>query len=116
ARRALGNAKFVFPSNMASSGHIEGARPWTDMVTEATGIEFSLHDLRRTFVTVAESADISVYALKALVNHSLGAGVTESYIGMTPERLREPTQKIADKIKALCGITSPEGGKVAALR
>ncbi|HEY7413906.1 MAG TPA: tyrosine-type recombinase/integrase [Ktedonobacteraceae bacterium] len=101
ARRALGNANFVFPS-YGRSGHIEGGRPWTTMVTAATGIKFTLHDLRRTFVTVAESTDLSHYALKALVNHSLGTGTTESYIKMGPERLREPVQKVADKIKALC--------------
>ena len=78
-------------------------------MTEATGIEFSLHDLRRTFVTIAESTDISVHALKALVNHSLGGGVTESYIKMTPERLREPVQKVTDKMKELCGIAPSEG-------
>jgi integrase len=109
-RRQIGNAKFVFPS-YGSSGHIEGARPWTDVVREATGIEFTLHDLRRTFVTYAESTDISVYALKALINHSLGAGVTEGYIDMKPERLREPVQKVCDKIKALCRV--PMSAKVA---
>ena len=79
----------------------------------ATGIEFGMHDLRRTFVTVAESTDISVYALKALVNHSLGTGVTESYINMTPERLREPAQKVCDKLCALCGVDVPTGNVLA---
>jgi hypothetical protein len=84
-------------------------------VRAATGIEFGMHDLRRTFVTVAESCDISMYALKALVNHSLGTGVTESYINMTPERLREPAQKVCDKLCILCGVTAPAGGNVALL-
>jgi integrase len=115
ARRQLGNATYVFPS-YARSGHIQDARAWTDVVTATTGIEFCLHDLRRTFITVAESADISVMALKALVNHSLGAGVTESYIKMSAERLREPAQKVCDKLKALCGIVQPGGDKVTPLR
>ena len=59
ARRQLGDAKYVFPS-YGRNGHIEDARAWIDAVTAATGIEFSMHDLRRTFLTVAESADISV--------------------------------------------------------
>jgi integrase len=108
ARRALGNAKFVFPS-YGRSGHIEEARAWLEAVREVTGIEFSTHDLRRTFITVAESCDISVYALKALVNHSLGAGVTESYIKMTAERLRKPAQVVCDKLKALCAVAEPVG-------
>jgi len=109
ARRALGNATYIFPS-YSRKGHIQTARPWTDMVTEATGIEFSLHDLRRTFVTVAESADISVHSLKALVNHSLGSGTTESYIKMTAERLREPVQKVCEKLKELCGVAELSKG------
>jgi integrase len=108
ARRQLGNATFVFPS-YGRSRHVEDPRAWIDAVTAATGIEFSIHDLRRTFLTVAEAADISVLALKALVNHSLGVGVTESYINMTAERLREPAQRVCDRLKPLCGITPPEG-------
>ena len=108
ARRQLGNATYVFPS-YGRSGHIEEARAWLDTVREATGIEFSTHDLRRTFITVAESCDISVYALKALVNHALGGSVTEGYIHMTASRLRKPAQRVTDKLKTLCGITEPSG-------
>jgi hypothetical protein len=111
ARRALGNATFVFPSH-SRSGHIEEARAWLDAVSEATGIEFSMHDLRRTFVTVAESCDISMYALKALVNHSLGTGVTESYIKMDAERLREPAEKVCNRLSALCGVKKASAGNL----
>jgi integrase len=116
ARRQLGNANYVFPS-YGRNGHIEGARPWTDMVTKKTGIEFTLHDLRRTFVTVAESTEMSMYALKALVNHALGTSVTEKYLAMAPDRLREPAQKVCDRLKVLCGIDAPFDSKVvSALR
>jgi hypothetical protein len=71
------------------------------------------HDLRRTYVTVAENTDISVLALKALVNHSLGDDdVTAGYVQMTVERLREPAQRVADRLKALCGIGTIEEGSV----
>jgi integrase len=72
-------------------------------VAEATGIRVSAHDLRRTYITVAESADISPLAMKALVNHSLGNDVTSGYVVMTAERLREPAQRVADRLKTLCG-------------
>ena len=49
------------------------------------------------------------------MNHSLGSGVTEGYIKMTPERLRGPAQQVADKLKALCGV-APPSGNVTALR
>src|SRR6516165_8039927 len=74
ARRALGNARFVFPAN-SKSGHIEEPRAALDLVAAATGIAVSVHDLRRTFISTAESVDISPIALKALVNHAVGGDV-----------------------------------------
>ena len=56
------------------------------------------HDLRRTYVTVAENTDISALALKALVNHSLGDDVTAGYVQMTVDRLRDPAQRVADRL------------------
>ena len=108
ARRAAGDAKFIFPSNSAS-GHVEEPKFPLRLVAAACGIEISAHDLRRTFITIAESADISPLALKALVNHALGSDVTSGYVQMTTERLREPAQKITDKMKELCGIAPLEG-------
>lgn len=64
-------------------------------VKESTGIDFCIHDLRRTFATVAESLDIPAYALKRLLNHADGSDVTAGYIVANVERLREPMQKVA---------------------
>jgi len=77
-----------------------------DKIKEQTGIHFTLHDLRRTFITIAESLDISYYALKSLVNHKIsnGGDVTAGYIIPNPERLRGPVQKIADYILAQAGV------------
>lgn len=69
ARRAIGRGEFVFPAE-GKHGHIAEPKYPLGLVADATGIRVSAHDLRRTFVTVAESADISPIALKALVNHS----------------------------------------------
>lgn len=74
-------------------------RKWCAKVTEASGIEFIQHDLRRTFITIAESLDISYYALKRLVNHKADkTDVTEGYIQLDAERLRKPMQAITDHI------------------
>ena len=112
-RRALGDATFVFPG---PAGHITDASFPLNAVAETTGIKVSAHDLRRTFITFAESADISPLALKALVNHSLGKDVTAGYVQMTTERLREPAQRVCDKLKELCGIAPPAGENVAKLK
>jgi len=65
-------------------------------ITKASGVSFCIHDLRRTFATVAESLDIPAYALKRLLNHANGTDVTAGYIVANVERLREPMQKITD--------------------
>jgi hypothetical protein len=96
----------VFPAN-SKSGHLEEPKFSLRLVADLTGILVSAHDLRRTYVTVAESTDISPLALKALVNHSLGGDVTSGYIVATVERLREPAQRVADRLKELCGIGAP---------
>jgi hypothetical protein len=51
-------------------------------------------------------------ALKVLVGHSLG-DVTGGYVVMTVERLREPAQKVADRMKELCHIAPTGSGNVA---
>lgn len=87
---------WVFPAESAS-GHLEEPR------LEVSGVDWSPHDLRRTFITVAESLDISHYALKALVNHSLpNNDITGAYISMDVERLRTPMQAITDSLLTIC--------------
>jgi integrase len=92
---------YVFPSR---GGHIVEPRAGLERVAVVTGIHISAHDLRRTFITVAESADISPLALKALVNHSIGQDVTAGYVRITAERLREPAQRVCDRLMELCGV------------
>jgi len=72
------------------------------------GISFCLHDLRRTFVTVAESLDISYAALKKLLNHADGNDVTGGYLQITTDRLRDPMERISSKLMELMGIPVPE--------
>jgi integrase len=72
-------------------------------VTDRSGVEFTLHDLRRTFTTLAESLDIPAYALKRLLNHRVSAAdVTD--IVHDVERLRRPMQAITDYLLSAGGI------------
>jgi hypothetical protein len=88
-----------------------------EQIAKTCGFYVSCHDLRRTFVTVAESCDISPIALKALVNHTLGnSDVTSGYIQITVERLREPAQRVADRFKVLCQIEPVACENVTVLR
>ena len=94
-RLPLVDGEYVFPGT-GEHGHLIEPRPQMDKIVERSGVTFTLHDLRRTYITVAESLDISAYALKRLVNHSVGNDVTAGYIISDVERLRAPMQKITD--------------------
>lgn len=95
ARKARTKSDFVFPAPSAT-GHIMETRKQIDKVVASSGIHFTIHDLRRTFITMAESLDIPAYALKRLLNHKMHNDVTAGYIVTDVERLRRPMQKITD--------------------
>lgn len=95
--------EYVFP-NLTGTGSINDQRKQMDHVTNESGVKFTIHDLRRTFITIAESLDISAYALKRLLNHKMSGDVTAGYIIMDPERLRIPMQKITDHLLKRMGV------------
>ena len=66
-------------------------------IAQTSGVPFSPHDLRRTFITTAERLDISMIAIKRLVNHT-GSDVTSGYVVMDIERLRAPMERIASAL------------------
>lgn len=86
---------WVFPSPV-SNGPLKEPRTAIDRVIAQTGITFQLHDLRRTFITIAEALDIPAYALKRLLNHKYSNDVTAGYIVPSIQRIREPMQQITD--------------------
>jgi integrase len=94
---------YVFPGE-GRTHHIVEPRKQILRVCRDSGVDFRLHDLRRTFATIAESLDIPAYALKRLLNHKMSADVTAGYIIADVERLREPMQKITDYVLKAAGI------------
>ena len=94
-RRALTDSPFVFPGTGKTSYINNHNKPMAKVV-ERSGVAFTLHDLRRTFITIAESLDISAYALKRLLNHKMTNDVTAGYIITDVERLREPMHRITE--------------------
>lgn len=90
---------FVFPSR-SEWGYLVEPKSAIARVGELSGVEFSLHDLRRTFITIAESLDIPAYALKRLLNHKDPNDVTAGYIISDVNRLRKPMEAIAAFITA----------------
>ena len=96
-RKKLAFNEYVFPGKDGKGFLVEPKRGMQKVI-EQSGIHFIIHDLRRTFITTAESLNISFYAIKRLVNHKLNNEITERYIVSDIERLREPMQKITDKL------------------
>lgn len=96
-RRRMSLSEYVFPGSRGVSC-INDPRKQVIKVREVTGIDFTLHDLRRTFITIADSIEISHYCLKRIVNHSESGDVTEGYIISGIERLREPMEIVDSKI------------------
>lgn len=101
------NSPFVFPST-GVKGYMNDPRDQMQKVIDDSGVKFTPHDLRRTFITVAESLDISAYALKRLLNHKMNNDVTAGYIINDVERLRAPMQSITDYLRMQMNMNSEE--------
>ena len=93
-RQEKDNSEYVFPST-GKGGYIIEPRKQTAKVIADSGVIFTIHDLRRTFITIAESLDISAYAVKRLINHKMTNDVTAGYIVSDVERLVNPCNKSA---------------------
>ena len=83
------DTEFLFPGP-GKAGHFDNPHKPAQRIIEASDIEFSPHDLRRTFASIAESLDVPGYALKRLLNHRNEGDVTAGYIVIDVERLRAP--------------------------
>ena len=89
--------EFVFPGRYGR-GRYDDPRTMINQVKRQTGIDFTSHDLRRTFLTAASNLDVSDYVIKRLGTHSIDSDVTGGYIRLSAERMREPAQKVENMI------------------
>lgn len=95
--------EYVFPGQGEKYRYIRDVRHHMDLVTESSKVKFMLHDLRRTFLTIADAQDLSAYAIKKLANHKMATDVTAGYIVSDVERLRDPMNKIHKFIETKVG-------------
>jgi integrase len=63
-----GEGEYVFPGT-GQAGYLMEPKKQLAKVTADSKVSFTLHDLRRTFASIADSLDIPAYALKRLLNH-----------------------------------------------
>ena len=94
---------WVFPSASSRTGYFVKLTYFHRRISEAGGAKFWFHAMRNCFITVAERELMLPHALtKRLVNHAPPNDVTEGYASdWTIGQLREPAQRIADRIEAL---------------
>ena len=107
SRKAATDSEYVFAGD-GKAGYLIEPRRQVQKVIELSGVSFTLHDLRRTFFTLAESIDISAYALKRLVNHKMSNDVTAGHIVRDVERLRKPMEQISTRLQQYFGINEAE--------
>ena len=102
--------RWVFPST-GGSGHAVELQHLYRRISRAAGTKFWFHGLRNVFITVAERELMLPRSLtKRLVNHARGSDVTESYAAdWSVEQLREPAQRIADRIDELARGVATNG-------
>lgn len=110
------NNNYVFPA--AKGGRITDPRRAIDKIVEKTNsgdninekpIEFTCHDARRTFATLAELSGVGTYILKRLMNHKSARNYkspdqTQGYLIFPVEELLEPARIIETKILKEAGL------------
>jgi len=100
-RRKMGtDSLFVFPGGGAG-GYIVEPKRALNTIRKESGVSFTIHDIRRTFTTIAEQI-VPVYTLKRLMNHATGGDVTaHHYVGTDEGTLRKHMQAVSDRIMEL---------------
>jgi integrase len=80
-------------------------RASVERIGQGIGLDWHLHDLRRTFATCATRAGVEEGVLKALMNHSTSGNVTaRHYVQRDIEDLRPAMQAIEDHFLKLWGV------------
>ncbi len=96
---------YLFPANN-KSGHIKDHRKAIKEIADDCGVNFSLHDLRRTFSCIIDhhlGQSFTPYTIKRLLNHAQ-SDVTAGYIRFGVDDLRRPMQMIEDYILRQAGV------------
>jgi integrase len=94
-----GGCKWTFEGDKAGKSMTTPIKP-IKAVIDSTGVEFSPHDCRRTFATIAEAVNLPMSMIKRLMNHVTTNDVTGGYIVTEEETLRMAINKVADYIQA----------------
>ena len=97
-QRETGNHVYTL-AGTGKNSIMETPRRQIDLVIEKTGVQFSPHDLRRTFATIGEAALLPESIIKRLLNHSTDNNVKTGYIRTEHNTKRQAIERIADFIQ-----------------
>ncbi len=92
---------FVFPADNAQ-GHLMNHRKGLRAIVQASGVQFTPHDLRRTFATIASEklgGERSYFLVARLLNHRK-SDVTSRYVQVPLSSLRQAMQTIENAVVA----------------
>jgi integrase len=89
------SSPYVFPSRHDDHQPMTEPKSQLAAICKATGLKFTLHDLRRTFATHASAFGMSHDIIKRALNHKSG-DVTEGYIVPQIDAIRPVFEKVAE--------------------
>lgn len=95
---------YVFPGKNAGTHIAANSRGYKE-VCKQTGIEFTLHDVRRTTACLLDSLDVPRERISQILNHR-DKSTTGRYVVHDAERLRKPLQRLTDYILSEADLAS----------
>lgn len=100
-----GKREWIFPGQYGSQ-YITSCYRAAKLVTKETGIVFTPHTLRRTFVSLATHPDVGADELeiKGILNHATTSVTWRHYLRPNPERLRPVIQAVTDLVLREAGV------------
>ena len=89
------DSAYIFPSRYDDEKHMTEPKSQLAAVCKATGLKFTLHDLRRTFATHASMFGMSHDMIKRALNHK-SSDVTSGYIVPPIDFIRPVFEKVSE--------------------
>lgn len=102
-------SRYVFPGRWGTQINVHSYL--TGDIGELFGRSYALHELRRSFASIARRIGIDTLTISRLLNQlsasARGTGVTPLYLIEDVECLREPMQRITNYILEKAALTAP---------
>lgn len=108
---------YVFPSTRPCRDghfkHIQEPKKQLANVTSKTGIQFSAHDLRRSFASMLDDVGFDIRAIQKALNHTPAQVADRHYIVHRLDTFRKTFEGLEEAILVRAGVVSSTPTKVA---